>query len=70
MLLVNGEAWQGQSLNAKRRRTLLFHFHSALKLIEEHAKARVPSGAAKARPETIAELLCHHTRQSKSRRNR
>ena len=52
MLLVNGEAWQGQSLNAKRRRTLLFNL--AWKLIEEHAEARVPSGAAKARPETIA----------------
>ena len=68
MLLVNGEAWQGLSLNAKRRRTLLFNL--AWKLIEEHAEARVPSGAAKARPETIAGSLCHHTRQSKSRRNR
>ena len=55
MLLIIGKAWQGLSLNAKRCRTLLFHL--AWKLIEEHAEARVPSSAAKARPEAIAEIV-------------
>ena len=57
MLLIIGKAWQGLSLNAKRCRTLLFHL--AWKLIEEHAEARLgaQSGAAKARPEAIAEIV-------------